>query len=59
MPGPNSARNGDTSIIIGHRDEEFIEETRTIDGDKVKVWVSKRLFLARKGRLTTGKTAWK
>lgn len=60
MPGPNSAPNGDTTIIRGHVNEEFIEvkHTTQIGSDKFhwSEWVPKREWLAERGRLTTGKT---
>lgn len=60
MPGPNSAPNGDTTIIRGHRDEEFITvwHTTQIGMNSIR-WseeVPKREYLAKRGRLTTGKT---
>lgn len=60
MPGPNSAPNGDTTIVRGHVNEEFIEVKRTTRiGNNVfhwSEWVPKREYLAKRNRLRTGKT---
>lgn len=59
MAGPNSAPNGDTTIVRGHVNEEFIRVKRW-DAELELEWfeeVPKRTYLAQRNRLRTGKTA--
>lgn len=49
--GPNSAPNGDGRLVRGSKYEEFHYD------EKKKEWVPLRLWLARQGKLETGKTA--
>lgn len=57
MPGPNSAPNGDTTIIRGHADEEFVR-VLVLKGyaEEHYEWIPKREYLARRNKLRTGKT---
>lgn len=58
MAGPNSAPNGDTRIVRGHVDEEFVCEKHRecdLDTDKCQV-VPLRWYLSKRNRLRTGKT---
>lgn len=73
MPGPNSAPNGDTTIVRGHMNEEFlcdIHASKHLDACRVNEErrevnpklppchiVSKREYLLKRNRLRTGKTA--
>lgn len=72
MPGPNSAPNGDTTIVRGHVNEEFYCETHKDkhvgECEVNEEWchinpllphcrvVPKRYWLAKRNRLRTGKT---
>lgn len=62
MPGPNSARNGDTRIILGHIDEVFVcvkhgeKELDKCQNRAGCTMESLRLYLAKRNRLVTGKT---
>jgi hypothetical protein len=57
MPGPCSTPNGDTTIVRGHVDEEFMLETRLKGfAEEHQVWIPKREWLAKRGKLRTGKT---
>ena len=49
MPGPNSAPNGDRTIIRGDIYEEFYTEK---NGNQIPM----RQYLSERGRLRTGKT---
>ena len=58
MPGPNSAPNGDTAIVRGHVNEEFVCDRHAncnLDTSSCKV-VPLREYLAKRNRLRTGKT---
>jgi hypothetical protein len=57
MPGPNSAPNGDTTIVLGHINEEFCKEVRLKGyAEEYIEWIPKREWLAKRNRLRTGKT---
>jgi hypothetical protein len=72
MPGPNSCPNGDTTVMRGHINEEFycdIHKDKHLDEcyDNEDWWpinpliphcrvIPKREWLAKRGRLRTGKT---
>ena len=59
MSGPNSAPNGDGSIVRGSAREQFIIEIyKTHDGKQWRL-TPKREWLHRQGKLITGKTAKK
>ena len=67
MSGPNSAPNGDTRVVKGHINEEFMcdkhgdkhldecESNQVLDRSHCDV-VSLRDYLAKRNRLVTGKT---
>lgn len=62
MSGPNSALNGDTSIIRGHVNEKFVcskHGEKELDACAVRQncdMMPLRWYLASRGRLVTGKT---
>ena len=62
MPGPNSCPNGDTRVMLGHVNEEFVcykHGDKELDlcysrsGCNI---ISLRVYLSERGRLRTGKT---
>ena len=56
MPGPNSAPNGDVTLIKGHK-REIYYYCQCKDYDHYKhLPIPARDWLARRGRLYTGKT---
>lgn len=62
MPGPNSAPNGDASLVSGQRiccPKHGFETAKCIRGkDKGNCpsLITKRMYLAQTGKLRTGKT---
>jgi hypothetical protein len=52
MPGPNSAPNGDRSLVIGWTTENVRDRTGHIVSRRIRV----REKLRNKGKLVTGKT---
>lgn len=57
MPGPNSAPNGDTTLIKGNRNEQYYYcQCKDVDCDTDHPPIPARDWLARRGRLWTGKT---
>jgi hypothetical protein len=59
MPGPNSAPNGDTRIVKGHFNEEFVCATHYREYDRCNEKcknISLRDYLAKRNMLRTGKT---
>lgn len=59
MPGPNSAPNGDTRIVRGHINEEFVCEKHKAElekCDKKCTLLPLRVYLSKRNLLRTGKT---
>lgn len=59
MPGPNSAPNGDTRIVRGHINEEFVCEKHYQELEKCDNQcriTPLRIYLTNRSRLRTGKT---
>lgn len=58
MAGPNSAPNGDTRIVRGHINEEFVCEKHKRELEKCNdcTLIPLRVYLAKRNMLRTGKT---
>ena len=56
MPGPNSARNGDRSLVSSDRNFCIKHAEKIENCSKDCKPIRKREYLATKGRLFTGKT---
>lgn len=62
MSGPNSAPNGDTSIVLGHVNEKFVcskhgdKELDVCERRENCNMESLRVYLTKRNRLVTGKT---
>jgi hypothetical protein len=56
MPGPNSAPNGDASLVADHKVECETHKARMSECTEACRKLRKRDVLARSGKLHTGKT---